>query len=166
MKSVRIDDMTYEKIVRHAKENSRTITATIGVLISQALKPVQQINSIDSLLGAIAPAKGTVFDETTGFATVDEAINFFATSNKPIHLEGSDHVLGLRDLIEYSDEMKSLRREHDRLDSEIEKDGSDWQKLAMEQQEIKVKIRTLVEKADNFIDNYQGLTGQGDPVVQ
>jgi hypothetical protein len=62
--------------------------------------------------------------------------------------------------------MISLRREHDRIDSEIEKDGSDWQKLAMEQQEIKTKIRALVEKADNFIDNYQGLTGQGGPVVQ
>jgi hypothetical protein len=166
MKSVRIDDITYEKIVHHAKENSRTITATIGILVSQALKPAQQINSIDSLLEAVTPAKGTVFDETTGFATVDDAINFFATSNKPIHLEGSDHVLGLRDLIEYSDEMISLRREHDRIDSEIEKDGSDWQKLAMEQQEIKTKIRALVDKADNFIDNYQGLTGQGGPVVQ
>lgn len=166
MKSVRIDDITYEKIVRHAKENSRTITATIGILISQALKPVQQINSIDSLLGAITPAKGTVFDETTGFATVDDAIDFFATSNKPIHLEGSDHVLGLRDLIEYSDEMTSLRREYARLEDEINEDGSDWQKLAMEQQEVKAKIRALVDKADNFIDNYQGLTGQGDPVVQ
>ena len=166
MKSVRIDDTTYEKIVRHAKENSRTITATIGVLVSQALKPVQQINSIDSLLGAITPARGTAFDEATRFATVDEAIDFFATSNKPIHLAGSDTVLGVRDLIEYSDEMTSLRKEYARLEDEINEDGSDWQKLAMEQQEIKAKIRALADKADNFMDNYQGLTGQGDPVVQ
>lgn len=166
MKSVRIDDITYEKIVRHAKENSRTITATIGVLISQALKPVEQINSIDSLVCGVTPTKGTAFDETTSFATVDDAINFYEKSSKPIHLAGSDSALRLSDLIEYSDEMRSLRGEYARLESEIDEDGSDWQKLAMKQQEIKAKIRALVEKADNFMGNYQGLTGQGDPVVQ
>lgn len=165
-KTIMLDDETYNKLKNKAIAEDRSMSKMAKILISQALKPVQQINSIDNLLEAITPARGTVFDETTGFATVDEAIDFFATSNKPIHLEGSDTVLGLRDLIEYSDEMKSLRREHDQIDSEIEKDGSDWQKLAMDQQEIKVKIRALVEKADNFMDNYQGLTGQGGPVVQ
>lgn len=159
MKSVRIDDMTYEKIIHHAKENSRTITATISVLVSQALKPAQQINSSDNLLGAIASAKGTVFDETTSFATVDETIDFFAASSKPIHLAGNDAALGLRDLIEYSDEMISLRKEYARLEGEIDKGGSDWQELAMEQQETKTKIRALVEKVDNFMNNNQGLTG-------
>lgn len=165
-KTIMLDDETYNKLKNKAIAEDRSMSKMAKILISQALKPVQQINSVDRLLEAITPAKGTVFDETTGFATADEAIDFFATSNKPIHLAGSDSVLGVRDLIEYSDEMTSLRREYARLEDEINEDGSDWQKLAMEQQEVKAKIRALVDKADNFIDNYQGLTGQGDPVVQ
>lgn len=157
-KTIMLDDETYNKLKNKAIAEDRSMSKMAKILISQALKPVQQINSIDSLLGAITPAKGTVFDETTGFATVDEAIDFFATSDKPIHLAGSDSVLGVRDLIEYSDEMTSLRKEYARLEDEINEDGSDWQKLAMEQQEVKAKIRALADKADNFMDNYQGLT--------
>lgn len=166
MKSVRIDDETYAKIIKHSQENSRSITATIKVLVGQALDPTpaalpvpQQPNQFDTTLAAYIQASGTIFNESTHFATVDDAIDFYAKSSKPIHLAGSDKSLRLCDLIEYSDEMMSLRKEHDRLDKEVEEDdSSDWQKLAIEQQEIKAKIRALVDKADNFMDNYQGLT--------
>lgn len=158
MKSVRIDDITYEKIVRHAKENSRTITATIGILISQALKPVKQINDINGLMEAITPARGTVFDETTYFATVDEALEFYGTHDKPIHREGDDKTIGARELVERSSELMSLRREFAELDEEANKDGGDWQKLAIEEQEVMGRINAIMEKVDNFMDNYQGLT--------
>lgn len=167
MKSVRIDDETYAKIIKHSQENSRSITATIKVLVNQALtaaptpiaqSALQQPNSNDMMWAAYVQANGTTFDESAHFATVDDAIDFYAKSSKPIHLAGSDTTLRLRDLIEYSDEMIKLRKECDRLEDEIDKDGSDWQKLAMELQEIKAKIRALVDKADNFMDNYQGLT--------
>ena len=168
MKSVRIDDETYARIIKHSQENSRSITATIKVLVDQALTaapapvtlPVpQQHNSNDMMWAAYVQANGTTFNESMHFATVEDVIDFYEKSSKPIHLANSDMSLRLRDLIEYSDEMIRLRKECDRLDREIdEDDSSDWQKLAMEQQEIKAKIRALVDKADNFIDNYQGLT--------
>lgn len=169
MKSVRIDDETYARIIKHSQENSRSITATIKVLVDQALTaapapvtlPVpQQSNSNDMMWAAYVQANGTTFNESMHFATVEDVIDFYEKSSKPIHLANSDMSLRLRDLIEYSDEMKSLRREHDRLEDEINEDGSDWQKLAMEQQEVKAKIRALADKADNFMDNYQGLTAQ------
>lgn len=177
MKSVRIDDETYAKIVRHSSENSRSITATIKVLVEQGLapspasqapapqqpapQPSPQPSLSDMMRAAYVQSNGTVLDESTHFATVDDVIDFYAKSSKPIHLANSDMSLRLRDLIEYSDEMIDLRKEHDRLGKEIEEDdSSDWQKLAMEQQEIKAKIGALVNKADNFMDNYQGLTTQ------
>lgn len=158
MKSVRIDEITYEKIVRHAKENSRTITATIGILVSQALNPVKQINNINGPMEAVTPARGTVFDDTTCFTTVDEALEFYGTHDKPIHREGDDKTIGVCELVEYSSELMSLRRQVAELDEEANKDGSDWQKLAIEAQEARGKISAIMEKVDNFIDNYQGLT--------
>lgn len=164
-KTIILDDETYNKLKKKANEEDRSISKMAKILFDRAIAPApvaslvpQQPNLNDMMLAAYAQANGTTFDESTRFATVDDAIDFYAKSIKPIHLAGSDVSLRLRDLIEYSDEMRNLRKEHDRLDGEINEDGSDWQKLAMEQQEIKAKIRALVDKADNFMDNYQGLT--------
>lgn len=164
MKSVRIDDETYARIIKHSQENSRSIMATIKILVDKALTPQpvpqvpQQPNLYDMMLAVNTQARGTTFDESTHFATVDDAIDFYAKSSKPIHLADSNTALRLRDLIEYSDEMIDLRKECDRLGKELADDAPNWRELAMEQQEIKVKITALVDKADNFIDNYQGLT--------
>lgn len=166
MKSVRIDDETYARIIKHSQENSRSIMATIKILVDKALTPQpvpqvpQQPSLYDMMWTAYSQANGTTFDESTHFATVDDVIDFYAKSSKPIHPADSNTALRLRDLIEYSDEMVDLRKECDRLGKELEDDAPNWRELAMEQQEIKVKITALVEKADNFIDNYQGLTAQ------
>lgn len=162
-KTIILDDETYNKLKKKASEEDRSMSKMAKILFDRALTPtpiaqsaLQQYNSIPAMY---AQSGGTVFNESMHLATVDDAIDFYAKSSKPIHLAGSDKSLRLCDLIEYSDEMINLRKECDRLDKEIEEDdSSDWQKSAMELQEIKAKIRALVDKADNFMDNYQGLT--------
>lgn len=165
-KTIILDDETYNKLKKKAREEDRSMSKMAKILFDRALAaaaaptPIaqfapQQYNSMPEMY---VQGGGTVFNESTHFATVDDVIGFYAKSSKPIHLVDSDTALRLHDLIEYSDEMMHLRKEHERLESEIDEDGSDWQKLAMEQQEIKTKIRALVDKADNFMDNYQGLT--------
>lgn len=177
-KTIILDDETYNKLKKKAADEDRSMSKMAKILFDRALslsssagttpapqqpapQPSPQPSLSDMMWASYVQSNGTVFDESTHFATADEAIDFFAKSSKPIHLANSDVSLRLRDLIEYSDEMIRLRKECDRLDREIdEDDSSDWQKLAMELQEAKAKIGALVNKADNFMDNYQGLTAQ------
>lgn len=179
MKSVRIDDETYAKIVKHSSENSRSITATIKVLVEQGLtsspasqasapqqpvpQPVQQPSPYDAMWAAYLKSNGTVLDESTHFATADEAIDFFAKSSKPIHTAGSDNALGVKELIDMSDEMEILKAERERWKKETEAvadtDG-DFRVPSEKYAEVAGKINAIYKKADNFMSKYQGLTTQ------
>ena len=179
MKSVRIDDETYAKIVRHSSENSRSITATIKVLVEQGLapspasqapapqqpvtQPAQQPSPYDAMWAAYFRSNGTVLDESTHFATADEAIDFFAKSSKPIHTAASDKALGVKELIDMSDEMKSLKAEREKWKKETEAvadtDG-DFRVPADKYAKAADKINAIYKKADNFMSKYQGLTTQ------
>lgn len=179
MKSVRIDDETYARIIKHSQENSRSITATIKVLVEQGLnsrpasqvaapqqpapQPSPQPSLSDMMWAAYAQSNGTVLDESTHLATADDAIDFYAKSSKPIHTADSDHALGVRELIDMSDEMKSLKAEREKWKKETEAvadaDG-DFRVPADKYAEVTGKINAIYEKADNFMSKYQGLTSQ------
>lgn len=179
MKSVRIDDETYAKIVKHSSENSRSITATIKVLVEQGLapspasqapapqqpvtQPAQQPNPYDAMWAAYFMSNGTVLDESTHLATADDAIDFYAKSSKPIHTADSDHALGVKELIDMSDEMESLKAEREKWKKETEAvadaDG-DFMVPSEKYAEVAGKINAIYKKADNFMSKYQGLTSQ------
>lgn len=179
MKSVRIDDETYAKIVKHSSENSRSITATIKVLVEQGLtsspasqasapqqpapQPSPQPSLSDMMWAAYVQSNGTVFDESTHFATADEAIDFFAKSSKPIHTAGSNKALGVKELIDMSDEMKSLKAEMEKWKKETEAvadAGGDFRVPSKKYAEAADKVNDICDKADNFMSKYQGLTAQ------
>lgn len=48
MKSVRISDEAYKKIVKRSKKDKRTITATIDILISKALDSEERAATFDT----------------------------------------------------------------------------------------------------------------------
>lgn len=48
MKSVRISDEAYKKIVKRSKKDKRTITATIDILISKALDSEERAATLDT----------------------------------------------------------------------------------------------------------------------
>ena len=48
MKSVRISDEAYKKIVKRSKKDRRTITATIDILISKALDSEERAATFDT----------------------------------------------------------------------------------------------------------------------
>lgn len=48
MKSVRISDEAYKKIIKRSKKDKRTITATIDILISKALDSEERAATFDT----------------------------------------------------------------------------------------------------------------------
>ena len=48
MKSVRISDEAYKKIIKRSKKDKRTITATIDILISKAIDSEERAATLDT----------------------------------------------------------------------------------------------------------------------
>lgn len=176
-KTIILDDETYNKLKKKANEEDRSISKMAKILFGRAMatapvaSPVpQQPNLNDMMLAAYAQANGTMFDESMRFATADEAIDFYAKSSKPIHTAGSSKALGVKELIDMSDEMKDLKAEVEKLDDEFKALGEDeiltmWtagggdvRALNEKCVAAREKVTAIYEKADNFMRKYQGLT--------
>lgn len=179
-KTIILDDETYNKLKNKAAEEDRSMSKMAKILFDRALgmapsagatsapqqpaqQPAQQPNPYDAMWAAYLKSNGTVLGESTHFATADEAIDFFAKSSKPIHTADSDHALGVRELIDMSDEMESLKAEREKWKKETEAvadtDG-DFRVPADKYAEAADKINAIYKKADNFMSKYQGLTTQ------
>lgn len=179
-KTIILDDETYNKLKNKAAEEDRSMSKMAKILFDRALgmapsagatsapqqpapQSAPQPSLYDTMWAPYFEANGTVFDESTHFATADEAIDFFARSGKPIHFAGSNKALRLRDLIEYSDEMRGLRAEAGKWTKEIEAvadAGGNPMVPTHKYSAVADKISDICEKADNFMSKYQGLTSQ------
>ena len=71
MKSVRISDETYVKIVRNAKANRRTISGTIDLLIDYGLQIGPMASAMASAAGAASPMTGMEIPEPK-YYTIEE----------------------------------------------------------------------------------------------
>lgn len=179
-KTIILDDETYDKLKKKAAEEDRSMSKMAKILFDRALslspgagaapalqqpapQPVQQPSPYDTMWAAYFKSNGTILDESTHFATADEAIDFFAKSSKPIHTAGSDEALGVKELIDMSDEMEGLKEEREKWKKETEAvadtDG-DFMVPADKYAEAADKINAIYKKADNFMSKYQGLTAQ------
>lgn len=183
-KTIILDDETYNKLKNKAAEEDRSMSKMAKILFDRALglapgaeatsapqQPDQQAapqaapqpSLSDMMWAAYFKSNGTVLDESTRLATADDAIDFYAKSSKPIHTADSDHALGVKELIDMSDEMKSLKAEREKWKKETEAvadaDG-DFRVPADKYAEVAGKINAIYEKADNFMSKYQGLTSQ------
>lgn len=179
-KTIILDDETYTKLKNKAAEEDRSMSKMAKILFDRALglapgagatsapqqpapQPAPQPSPYDMMWAAYFESNGTVLDESTHFATADEAIDFFAKSSKPIHTAGSDHALGVKELIDMSDEMERLKAEREKWKKETEAaadaDG-DFRVSADKYAEAADKINAIYKKADNFMSKYQGLTAQ------
>jgi hypothetical protein len=179
-KTIILDDETYNKLKKKAADEDRSMSKMAKILFDRALslnqgagatpapqqpapQPAPQPSLYDTMWAAYSESSGTVFDESTHFATADEAIDFFARSSKPIHLAGSNKALRLRDLIEYSDEMRGLRAEAGKWAKEIEAvadAGGNPMVPTRKYSAVADKISDICEKSDNFMSEYQGLNSQ------
>lgn len=179
-KTIILDDETYNKLKNKAAEEDRSMSKMAKILFDRALgmapsagdtsapqqpaqQPAQQPSPYDAMWAAYFMSNGTVLDESTHFATADEAIDFFAKSSKPIHTAGSDEALGVKELIDMSDEMEILKAEREKWKKETEAvadtDG-DFRVPSEKYAEAADKINAIYKKADNFMSKYQGLTTQ------
>lgn len=177
-KTIILDDETYNKLKDKAAEEDRSMSKMAKILFDRALslsqgagatsapqqpapQPVQQPSPYDAMWAAYFRDNGTVLDESTHFATADEAIDFFAKSSKPIHTAGSEHAFGVKELIDMSDEMKNLKAEREKWKKETEAiadTDEDFRVPAEKYAEAADRINAIYEKADNFMSKYQGLT--------
>lgn len=179
-KTIILDDETYNKLKKKASEEDRSMSKMAKILFDRALdmspsagatsappqpvpQPAPHPSPYDAMWAAYFNSNGTVLDESTHLATADDAIDFYAKSSKPIHTADSDHALGVRELIDMSDEMESLKAEMEKWKKETEAvadaDG-DFRVPADKYAEVAGKINAIYEKADNFMSKYQGLTSQ------
>lgn len=179
-KTIILDDETYNKLKKKAAEEDRSMSKMAKILFDRALglapgagaipssqqptpQPAPQPSPYDTMWSAYFKNNGTVLDESTRFATADEAIDFYAKSSKPIHTADSEHALGVKELIDMSDEMKDLKAEREKWKKEVEDvadaDG-DFRVPSDKYAEASDKINAIYEKADNFMSKYQGLTSQ------
>lgn len=179
-KTIILDDETYDKLKKKATEEDRSMSKMAKILFDRAMslnhgagaapapqqpapQSAQQPSPYDAMWAAYFKNNGTVLDESTHFATADEAIDFFAKSSKPIHTAGSEHAFGVKELINMSDEMKELKAEGEKWAKETEAvadaDG-DFRVPADKHAEVAGKINAIYKKADNFMSKYQGLTAQ------
>lgn len=179
-KTIILDDETYNKLKKKAAEEDRSMSKMAKILFDRALdmspsagttpapqqpapQPSPQPSLSDMMWAAYLKSNGTVLGESTHFATADEAIDFFAKSSKPIHTDGSDKALGVKELIDMSDEMESLKAEREKWKKETEAvadTDEDFRVPAGKYAEAADKINAIYKKADNFMSKYQGLTTQ------
>lgn len=181
-KTIILDDETYDKLKKKAADEDRSMSKMAKILFDRALglapgagatsapqqpapQPAPQPSPYDAMWAAYFKSNGTVLDESTRLATADDAIDFYAKSSKPIHTADSEHALGVKELIDMSDEMKSLKAEREKWKKETEAvadaDGDgDFRVPADKYAEVAGKINAIYEKADNFMSKYQGLTSQ------
>lgn len=173
-KTIILDDETYDKLKKKAADEDRSMSKMAKILFDRALgiasapqqpspQPAPQPSLSDMMWAAYVESSGTVLDESTHLATADDAIDFYAKSSKPIHTADSEHALGVKELIDMSDEIKSLKAEREKWKKETEAvadaDG-DFRVPADKYVEVAGKINAIYEKADNFMSKYQGLTSQ------
>lgn len=177
-KTIILDDETYNKLKNKAAEEDRSMSKMAKILFDRALSlnqgagatpapqqpalhAAQQPSPYDAMWATYFNSNGTVLDESTHFATANEAIDLFAKSSKPIHTAGSDKALGVKELIDMSDEMESLKAEMEKWKKETEAvadtDG-DFMVPSEKYAEAADKINAIYKKADNFMSKYQGLT--------
>lgn len=180
-KTIILDDETYNKLKKKAAEEDRSMSKMAKILFDRALglnqdagaapAPQQAVpqqlspqpSPSDMMWAAYAKNNGTTLGESMRFATADEAIDFYAKSSKPIHIAGNDHALGVKELIDMSNEMEELKAEREKWKKEVEDvadAGGDFRVPSDKYTTVAGKINVIYKKADNFMDNYQGLTSQ------